>query len=99
DHRQVPAANFDTGHIDDARSRMRVQRRELIRRQNRYDFGDTRNRPQRFFADLVFVADNPDDGAIGAAAQVGTHPEFFNPSDHVFDLLLGYPGFQYQYHG
>ena len=39
--------------------------------------------------ELGLVADDADDGAIRAAAQMGLQPKRFDPLDHVVDLLVG----------
>ncbi len=78
---------------------MGVTRCQLERRQHRDHLGHAGNRSQRFLAKLFLVADDPDDGAIGSAAQMGLQSEGLDTLQHVVDLVVGDVTLEDQDHG
>src|SRR5439155_22013698 len=99
DHTQIATANFHTRNIHDARLRMGLATGQLVRRQDRYYILHARNGPQRLRADLFLVADDTDDRAIRAAAQMCLEAQRFDALDHMTDLVVADSGLEDDNHG
>ena len=84
--RQIAAADLHAAHVDDARLGVGFVAGQLIGWQHGNHVGHAGDRPQRSVLQLGFVADDADDRAIGAAAQMGLQAERFHPLDDVVDL-------------
>ena len=69
-HAKMPATDFDARYINHTWFRVRIAGRQLERGQYRHNLGDTGNGTQGFFSQLLFVADDTDDRAVSAAAEV-----------------------------
>ncbi len=59
---------------------------QFIGWQHRDNVGHSRNRPQRFFASFVLVADQPDDRPVSATTNVRRQSKRFHPLDDMFQL-------------
>ena len=75
DHRQVPAADFDTGHIDNRRFFLSFKTGKFIRWQNRYHAFDSMQRLERCGVGFGFVADDADHGPKRPGTHVSTQTE------------------------
>lgn len=53
------------------------------------DFGDPRNRTQRFGLQPLFITDQANDGAKSSATEVRGKAERFDTLDNVLDLRFG----------
>ncbi len=74
---------------DDGVSGMKLPAGELERLEDRQDLLDAGNGRQRLGPELVLVADDADDGADLAAAEVRLETQLADAFENVLDLLFG----------
>src|SRR6185369_9113833 len=96
---EIAAANLDTGHINNAGLRMGFAAGELIGRKDGDDFGDAGNGAEGLGLELLLIADDTDNCAVGAAAQMSLEAEGFDALNDVVYLVVAGAGFEDDDHG
>lgn len=98
DHPEFPIPDFHISNFYNAGFGMSVKTGQFIgghHRDNLFDAGDGQ---QGFGTQLILVADDPDNGSVGPATEVGLKTELFHLFEHVADLLFGDIRFQDKNH-